>query len=450
MRYLIIGADAAGLSAASQIRRRDKEGEIVILEMGKWVSYGLCGLPYYLSGEVKNIEDLLSVPKEKFEKTRNVQIKLFHKAISIDRGRKVVVAQKVDTGEKIEFPYDKLIITTGAEPIRPSSIKGIDLEGIYTLHSLDEGVMIRNELQSDAVKNVVLVGAGYVNLEVAEAVLKYGKKPLVVEMLDRILKNFDVDVSSQVKEYLEGKGIKFALSSAVEEFRGENGRVKSVIAGGKEYPADLVILSIGVKPRSELAKEAGLDLNPDGGIKVDCEMRTSDPDIFAAGDCVSLKNLLTGKPMFVPLVDIANKTGVVAGDVAAGGSFKFPGVLGTQSSELFDMIVTKTGLSEEEAKAEGFNIGSVLIKANNCAHYMPDHKPIWIKLVFEKPSGRILGSQAIGYERTERVNAIAAMAITQGMRIQDLLFVDFDYTPRLSPVWEPIQQACRVAMKQLM
>ncbi len=448
MRYLIIGADAAGLSAASQIRRRDKEGEIIVLEMGKWVSYGLCGLPYYLSGEVKNIEDLVSVPKEKFEKSRNVQIKLFHKAVKIERNRKIVIAEKTDTGEKVEFPYDKLIITTGAEPVKPPSIKGIDLEGIYTLHSLDEGVLIRNELESEKVKNVVLVGAGYVNLEVAEAVLKYGKNVVVVEMLPRIMKNFDIDVSEMVKDYLEDKGIKFALSSPVEEFKG-NGRVRSVLAGGKEYPADLVILSIGVKPRSDLARDAGIELNPDGGIKVDCEMRTSDPDIFAAGDCVSIKNLITGKPMFVPLGDIANKTGVVAGDVAAGGNFRFPGTIGTQSSKLFDMVVAKTGLSEEEAKSEGFNVGSVLIKANNAAHYMPEHRPIWIKLVFEKPSGRILGSQSIGFERTERVNAIAAMAITQGLRIQDLLFVDFDYTPRLSPVWEPIQQACRVALKQL-
>ena len=449
MRYLVIGADAAGLSAASQIRRKDKEGEIIVLEMDKWVSYGLCGLPYYLSGEVKNIEDLVSVPKEKFEKTRNVEIKLFHKAVKIDRERKIVVAERTDTGEIVEVPYDKLIITTGAEPIRPKAIKGVDLEGVYTLHSLDEGVVIRNELESDRVKNVVLVGAGYVNLEVAEAVTKYGKNVVVVEMLDRIMKNFDTDVSSMVKEHLEANGIKFALSSPVEEIKGENGRVKSVVAGGKEFEADLVLLSVGVKPRSELARDAGLELNPDGGIKVDCEMRTNDPDIFAAGDCISLKNLITGKPMYVPLGDIANKTGLVAGDVAAGGSFKFPGVIGTQSTELFGLIVAKTGLSEEEAKAEGFNVGSVLIKANNAAHYMPNHKPIWIKLVFEKPSGRILGAQAVGPERTERVNAIAAMAITQGMRIQDLLFVDFDYTPRLSPVWEPIQQACRVALKQL-
>lgn len=446
MRFLVIGGDAAGLSAASQIRRRRKEDEIVVLEKKSYVSYGLCGLPFFIRGDIEKTDELISKPKEFFERERKINILTEHEAIEIRREKKVVVARDKKTGNFRELPYDKLIIATGARPFLPE-IEGLNLEGVFTLHSLEEGEEIREYLKRDDVKRVALVGAGYVNLELVDAMRAYGKKVLIIEMLDRLLFPMHDEFGNILLEELKSAGVEVELGKRLERIEGEK-KVEKVIAGGKTYEVEMVVASLGVIPNSELAKEAGLSLTVKNAIKVDSRMKTSDPDIFAAGDCIGYHHLLKKEPAFLPLGDLANKSGVVAGENAAGGYYELPPVLGTQGTEVLGIEIARTGLTLKEALDEGYEAHSTFIKSSSRAHYMPGRKPLWINIVYTR-DGKLLGAESMGYEGVMlRINAIS-MLIAKGGTVYELAFSDFVYVPPHSPVWDPLQQAGRVALKTL-
>ena len=444
-RLVVVGGVAAGMSAAAKARRVNREMEIVAYEKSGYVSYGSCGIPYFIKGDIKEVPDLVVRTPEQFAKS-GIEVHVHHEVLSVDVEKRQVVVRNLDTGQEFADHFDKLVLTTGGKASKPP-IPGIDLNHIYTLRVVEDAVAVRTFLRESKPANAVIVGGGYIGLEMAEALAGQVKKVTVVEMLPQVLPNMDSDFAAMAAEELEKNGVELVLESPVEGFEGEDGDVKAVVAGGKTFPADLVILAVGVRPNATLAKEAGIALGPTGAVAVNERMETNVPGIYSAGDVAEAHHLVTGKPAYIPLGTTANKQGRVAGENAAGGNAIFGGVVGTAVVKVFGMEFGRTGLTEKEAFKEGFDAASVSIKSLSRAHYYPGHKPLYVKLVFEKGTKRLLGAQTAGQEGAAlRINVLAA-ALHAGWTVEDVSRLDLAYAPPFAPVWDPILVAANVAKK---
>ena len=441
-RLVVIGGVAAGMSAAAKARRTNKDLDIVVYEKSGFVSYGSCGFPYFIKGDIPRIEDVIVRTPEQFAK-QGIRALVHHEVIAIDTEAHTVRVRNLDTGEEFTDHWDKLILTTGGTAARPP-IPGLELQGIFTLRTPEDAIAVRRWIDEAQPRRGVVVGGGYIGLEMAEALAAHGIQVTLLEMLPQVMPNMDADMAAHVQEELERQSVNLQLEHPVEAFEG-NGRVREVLAGGERFPADMVIFSVGVRPNVTLARKAGIALGPTGAVAVDDHQRTNVPNVWAAGDVAEARHLVTNKPAYIPLGTTANKQGRVAGTNAAGGDAAFAGVVGTAVVKVFDLHAARTGLSEREAQAEGFDVASVTIKSSSRAHYMPGHQPVHVKLIFEKGSHRILGAQMVGREGiAKRIDVIAA-ALHAGWTTYDLAKLDLSYAPPFAPVWDPILVAANVA-----
>ena len=444
MKLIVIGGVAAGMSAAARAKRRNPDLQITVYEKSGYVSYGACGLPYFIKGDIPKAENLVVRTPEQFAK-QGIQALVHHEVIDVDPNAHTVTVKNLETGEVFQDRWDELLITTGAAAVKPP-IPGLDLPGIFTLRTVEDGIAIKEWIAKKHPWQAVVVGGGYIGLEMAEALAANGMYVDVVEMLPQVLPNMDADMAELVQAELARQGVTLHLNSAVRAFKG-NGRVEEVVAGDKILQADIVIFSVGARANIPLAEKAGVAIGETGAIAVDDHQRTNVPHIWAAGDVAEAWHRVLNKPAYIPLGTTANKQGRVAGTNIAGGDEAFPGIVGTAVVKVFDLEVARTGLSEREAKDAGFDAASVSIKAPARAHYMPTHPPIHVKLVYEKGTKKLLGAQMVGEEGVaKRIDVIAA-ALYDGWTVQDLKSLDLSYAPPFAPVWDPILVAANVASR---
>ena len=443
---MVIGGDAGGMSAASQARRRRSPDDlqIVAFERGSFTSYSACGIPYWIGSVVGPRDRLIARSPEVFRDRFGIDVRIRHAVEEIDLATRRVVVRAADDGARHTEPFDKLVVATGSVPARPA-IPGIDADGVYGVQTLGDGEALRAELDSGRVRNVVVIGGGYVGLEIAEATHRRGLETTVVDRTATPLGPLDPDMGSLVADGIRDVGIELVLSepaAAVEA--GSDGRVRCVhTGGGRELPADLVVLGLGVRPDVALAKEAGIPTGSSGGIAVDQRMRTGVEGVWAAGDCVESIHRLTGGRLVIALGTHANKQGRVAGINIGGGYATFPGVIGTAVTKVCDLEVARTGLSEKEARTAGFEYVSRFVDSTTRAGYFPGAAPIRVKMTAERRSGRLLGAQIVGREGAAKRIDVCATAIWNEMTVEEVLSLDLAYAPPFSPVWDPVLLAAR-------
>jgi NADPH-dependent 2,4-dienoyl-CoA reductase/sulfur reductase-like enzyme/rhodanese-related sulfurtransferase len=446
-KLIVVGGVAAGPKAAAKARRCDPEMEIVIYQMEEEISYAGCGLPYYVSGVIKARQELISRTPGQFAQDgiKVIKNRLIEK---IETGKGRVSGRNLDTGEAFEDQYDRLVLATGAQPIRPR-IDGLDLQNVFYLRSIFDADKIYEQVRSEGIQNVVIAGGGYIGLEMAESLVEIGKKVTLVELAPQILTLFDEDLASLLHQYLEKKGVQVFTSEGIAALKGDGGRVARVQTPLRELEADAVLMSLGVRPQADLARQAGLKIGETGAVWVNEKMETSVQGIYAAGDCAETTHLVTGKKTWVPLGSTANKQGRVVGVNACGGNAVFPGVMGTTVFKVFDFAVAKTGLNMREAEKEGFHPIQAIVRGYDRAHYYPGGKESVLKVIADKETGRILGGQAIGEGPSDKFIDILAMALHGKMTSRDLGNVDLAYAPPFSPAMSPVIVASNVLTNKL-
>ncbi|MGC8811121.1 MAG: FAD-dependent oxidoreductase [bacterium] len=441
-KLVVIGGVAAGPKAAAKAKRCRPDLEVVIYQEEGAVSYGGCGLPYYVSGKIKERNQLLARTKEQFAQD-GIQVKLQHRVVEINVKEKKIKGIHLETGDHFVDTYDKLVLATGSFPIRPQ-VAGADLKGVFYLRSIFDADLLVQQLSSDQIQNVVVVGGGYIGLEMAESLSELGKRVTIVEKMPQIVTLFDQDMARLVQRYLEKKGIQVLVGEGLQEIRGEQRRVSSIRTDNQEIRADAVLLSLGIRPRVELARQAGLRLGETGAIWVNERMETSAEDVFAAGDCAETVHLVTGQRVWIPLGSTANKQGRVVGINVSGGSAVFPGVLGTAIFKVFDFKVAKTGLNMREAEQAGFSPLQAIVRGYSGAHYYPGMKESVLKVIADQKSGRILGAQAVGEGPSDKFIDVISMALMARLDCSTLGNADLAYAPPFSPALSPVIVAAHV------
>lgn len=448
-KLIVIGGTAAGLSAASKAKRLQPDLEIEVFEKSGYISYGACGLPYFVGGIIENPEDLVSLTVEQITQQRGIPTYIHHEVIRINRKEKTVTVKNMDTEEESVHTYDKLVIATGARPVRPS-IPGIEAKGIYYLRTVEDGIRLKQVVKAEGKKQAVIVGGGFIGLEVAEEMALSGIEVHVFEQLERLLPFLEKGFSQAIQDTLAEHGVAVHLGEKIEEILTVNGTARGIkTEGGQIVAADFILMSIGVVPNTELARDAGLQLGIKGAIAVNDEMQTSDPLIWACGDCSQTKNRITEKPVYIPLGTTANKQGRIAGENVAGGHETFKGVLGSMVTKVFNLYIAATGLSLRQAEEAGYDAVSSVITKGDRASYYPGSQDNQICLIFEKKSGRLLGAQGIGSESVAGRMNVFVTAITCGMTVSEINDLDLVYAPPVAPVYDPILIAASQAMKKV-
>ena len=445
-RLVVIGGDAAGMSAASQARRRrdPDDLEIVAFERGNYTSYSACGIPYFVGGAVKKFDALIARTPEVFRRDYSIETRMRHEVTEIDLERRAVKVLAVDDGTESWEPFDDLMVATGAVPIRPP-IPGIDVEGIHGVQTLDDGRTIFEDLEKNRPKCGVVIGAGYIGLEMAEALRARGMEVSVVEKAAQPMSTLDPEMAALVVDGMTKMGIRFLPEEGVTGFEARSGRVSAVVTEAQTLRADIVILGLGVSPNIELARGAGIPIGSAGGIEVDRRMRTGVDRVWSAGDCAEKFHIVSQVAVTIPLGTHANKEGRVAGINIGGGYATFPGVAGTAMSKVCETELARTGLIESEALEAGFEIVSTVTESTTRAGYFPGTKEIRTKLVVDRRSGRLLGGQIVGEEGAAKRIDVLATAVWNEMTVDEILNLDLSYAPPFSPVWDPVLIAARKA-----
>lgn len=436
MKIIIIGGVAAGTSAAAKARRNDESAEIKIYDMDSDISYSGCGLPYYIGGEIEDRAELVPRDSEFFKKKYNVDVFKRHEVLDIYPLNKSVVVKNMDTNEEFRESYDKLVIATGAKSIVPS-IPGTDKSNIFYLRNVSQADNIKGFIEKQNPKSVVIVGTGFIGLEMAENLKNRGIDVTIVEKANAVMPVLDGDMSVYLEKYLKDKGIKLILGKSVVQLNGKDLIDEVILENGDKINTDFVIMAIGVRPYVELAKKAGIDLGSSGAIKVDTKMRTNIDDIYACGDCAESYSVITKKSFYRPLGSTANKTGRIVGDVITSGSLEFRGILGTGIFKIFDMTVAQSGLTEKEAIKEGYEV----VVCHNIKPDKPTYyhgKEMVIKAVADKKDGRLIGVQIIGYTGVDKRIDVFATAMTFGAKAEDLFHLDLAYSPAFSTTKDPV------------
>ncbi|MGW5560697.1 FAD-dependent oxidoreductase [Micromonospora sp. NPDC003944] len=451
-RLIVIGGDAAGMSAASQARRRRKRDdlEIVVFERGNFTSYSACGIPYWISGLVPGPEALIARDPETFRTEYAMDVRMRHEVTAIDLERREVVAQDLTGGGEVRERFDDLVYATGAVPVKPPWAV-TDADGVFGMQTLDDGAALREWLDADPQpRRAVVVGGGYIGVEIAEALIQRGLSVTLVEAGEQPMATVDAEMAELVADAMRGLGVTIRTSLPVSGLEQRDGRVSAVVTAEGPIPTDVVVLGLGVRPNTALAEAAGLPLGPTGAIRVDRRMRVPGlPGVWAAGDCVETLHRVSGLPVHVPLGTHANKQGRVAGINIGGGYATFAGVIGTAVTKVCDLEVGRTGLREQEATAAGFEFVSVIAESTNRAGYYPGARPMTVKLIAERPSGRLLGAQIVGWsEAAKRIDTLA-VALWNGMTVDDMTALDLGYAPPYAPVWDPVLIAARKAVDAL-
>ncbi|KAB1189854.1 pyridine nucleotide-disulfide oxidoreductase [Haloferax sp. MBLA0076] len=439
---VIVGGDAAGMSAASKFKREHPERDVVVFEKGEYVSYAACGMPYYIKGAVEEFDDLLQVSPEEFIEDRDIDLRLHHEVVDIDTDAREVTAEHPD-GE-VTLSYDQLLIATGARAIEPP-FDGMGLDGVHTLHSLDSAKAVHDLMGSGSVSAVGIVGGGYVGIEMAEAFAEHGVDVHLFEMLPHVLAPFGEMVAEKVEDHMREKGIELHLDTAVDGFTGDGDTLEGIVVGDDTFDVDLALVGVGVAPNAELADDAGIELGETGAIATDEFGRTSAADVFAAGDCAEARHVVTGEPDYVPLALTANRAGRAIGQTMAGDETPVGDIAGTAAVKAFDLEAARTGIiDEDEAREAGFDPVSVTITASSRAHYYPGAKPIHITMLADRDSKRVLGAAMVGREGvSKRIDTVAA-ALHSETTVGELEYFDLAYAPPFSPTWDPVLTTAKV------
>jgi len=447
-RLAVVGGDAAGMSAASQARRRKgpDELEIVAFERGGYTSYSACGIPYYIAGVVDDFDSLITRWPEEFRSRQSIDVRIRSEVLAIDLDRRSLRARTED-GAEVRESFDRLVVATGSVPLRPA-LPGIDTPGIFGVQVLDDGRAVSDWITERRPAEAVVVGGGYIGLEMAEAFKTRGMDVAIVEMGPHPMATLDPEMGMIVAEAARNRGITVHTEESVTGFESSGGRIRAVETDRRTLPADVVVLGLGVRPSVEVARDAGVPIGSSGGIAVDERMRTGVEGVWAAGDCAEKFHRIARRPVTIPLGTHANKEGRVAGIDIGGGNATFPGVLGTAVSKICDVEIGRTGLGEDEARAAGFDVGSVLVDSRTRAGYYPDGQPIKIKLVVEERSDRLLGGQIVGREGAAKRIDLLATALWNGMTVGEIIDLDLSYAPPFSPVWDPVLIAARKAWER--
>jgi NADPH-dependent 2,4-dienoyl-CoA reductase/sulfur reductase-like enzyme len=445
-KILVIGGNAAGLTAASRAKRIDPRLSVTVIEKGPHISYSTCGLPYYLAKTVQ-ADQLVSYTPESFEKERGIRVHNNTRANIIEPGRKRVTGVRTDTNEPVEFFYDRLLIATGVKPRMPE-IPGTDLRNVFTITNLEDAIRVREVL--DSVKTVSILGAGYVGLELAESLHSLGKNVHLLERENHVLPSIDPDMAQIIEYELQRYGVRLSVGAKVLALVGHNGQVNGVKAasGLGIHPSEMVLLDTGVAPNVDLARETGIQLGVTGGIAVNGSMETSVPSIYAAGNCAETYCAIRRRPVLSYLGTVAAKQGRIAGENLAARRTKFLGATGTTVLKVFELAVARTGLSVREASEEGIAAVSARIEAMDCAAYYPTARKLWVKLVAERDSRKLLGAQVIGYGDAARRIDVASTAITAGLRLDELAQLDLAYAPPYGNLWDPLLIAAHALLRK--
>jgi NADPH-dependent 2,4-dienoyl-CoA reductase/sulfur reductase-like enzyme len=442
-KLIVIGGDAAGMTAASKVRREHTNREIIVFERGNHTSYSACGMPYYIGGKVESGDDLIVRKPDVFRQKQNIDVRIRHEVIEIDIDNNRVKVNNLDEDQVYWESWDDLLIATGAAPLLPK-LENSDASGIFSLSILQSGIDVFNFIKQKKPVKAVVVGGGYIGIEMAEAFLDRSIEVTLIDMAPQLMTTLDKDMADLILEYMAEQNVKVFLSEKLVKFeKNDDGSIKSVMTDKQTIPADMVILGIGVKPNSELAARAGIKLGANDAIQVNKRLETSVPHVWAAGDCAESYHLVTRKKVHIALGTVANKHGLVAGINISGGNTEFPGVLGTAITKFNEMEISRTGVSEKEAKELELDYESETITSTTPAGYYPGSGKISVKLVVNKQSKQILGGQIIGFKGSaKRIDTIAT-AIAAGLTAQQLVYLDLSYAPPFSNVWDPVQIAAR-------
>ena len=435
MKVVIVGGVAGGASAAARLRRLDESAEIIMFERGEFISFANCGLPYYIGGEITKKSDLTLQTPQSFNARFNVDVRVNSEVISIDPKAKTVTVRSKDRGEYTES-YDKLILSPGAAPIRPP-MEGADNARVFTLRNIPDTIKIREYVEEEFPESAVVVGGGYIGVEMAENLKNAGVAVTIVELADHVIAPLDYDMACDVHRYLKEKGVGLILKNGVQAIKEEGGKLKLTLSDG-EIETDMVIMAVGVRPDTALAKEAGLELNKRGAIVVNEHMLTSDPDIYAVGDAVEVTDFVTGEKAYIPLAGPANKQGRIAADNICGIPTTYKNTLGSAVLKIFDMTVATTGVNERAAKAAGLDYDKVYTYSNSHASYYPGSTGMSIKTLYEKGTGKILGAQIVGFDGVDKRCDVLATAIRAGMTAKDLTELELCYAPPFGSAKDPV------------
>lgn len=444
MKYVIIGGDAAGMSAAMQIVRNDSNAHVTTLEKGDIYSYGQCGLPYVVSGQIPEAEDLIARDVETFREKYGIDAKVHHEVTSVDTENQTVSGKHTETGETFTYPYDRLLVATGVRAIVPNW-EGKDLPGIHTLKTIPDAKEIMESLDHQ-VEQVTVIGGGYIGLEMAESFVHLGKKVRLIERNEQVAKIFDEDMANYIHEEAEKHGIELCFSEQVQSFEGED-RVKAVLTDQNKYETDLVLIAIGVKPNTDFLTETPVRMNEKGVVIVDAYMKTNAEGVYSAGDCATHYHRVKEMNDHIPLGTTANKQGRIAGLNMIDKPKAFQGIVGTSVIKFMDLTLGRTGLSEREAKALNLPYDTVKTEAKDIAGYYPGAEKLHVKLLFNTENQRLLGGQFIGKNGVDKRVDVMAMALFHKMSLHDLEDLDLSYAPPYNGVWDPIQQAARRAKR---
>lgn len=436
MKTIIVGGVAGGASAAARLRRLDEQAEIIIFERGEYISFANCGLPYYIGGEINKKSALTLQTPQSFRSRFNIDVRVNSEVTAVDTATKTVTVHNSETGEDYTESYDKLLLSPGAAPLVPP-MEGADDPRVFTLRNIPDTVKIRDFVEEEFPENAVVVGGGYIGVEMAENLKKAGLNVTIVELADHVIAPLDGDMAAEVHRYLQDHGVNLMLGKAVQAIRNEGGKLCLQLSEG-QVETDMVILSVGVRPDTALAKAAGLQLNKRGCIVVNEHMETSCPDVYAVGDAIEITDFVTGNKGYVPLAGPANKQGRIAADNICGIPSSYKNTQGSSVLKIFDMTVAMTGVNERTAQAAGLDYDKVYTYSKSHAAYYPGSHGISIKTIYEKGTGRILGAQLVGYDGVDKRCDVLATAIRAGMTATDLTELELCYAPPFGSAKDPV------------
>lgn len=439
MKTVIIGGVAGGATAAARLRRLDEKAEIIVLERGEYVSFANCGLPYYIGGVITDRGDLTLQTPQSFKARFNIDVRVLNEAVKINPDTKTVTVKNLRTGETYEETYDNLILSMGAEPIRPN-IEGADGSNVFTLRNIPDTLKIKNYIDTAKPRSAVVIGGGYIGVEMAENLAEAGLKVAIVELADHLIAPLDFDIAADVHRYIKSKGVDLHLNNGVKAINGN-----TVILQNSEITADMIILSVGVRPETAIAKDCGIDLNPRGSIVVNNKMQTNIPNIYAVGDAVEVEDFLTKKPAFIPLAGPANKQGRIAADNIAGNESFYTGTQGSAVLKLFDMTIATTGLNEKSAAAAGIDYDKTYTYSASHATYYPGAAQMSVKALWDKKTLKIIGAQIVGFDGVDKRMDVLAAAIRFGAKITDLTTLELCYAPPFGSAKDPVNMLGFVA-----